>query len=488
MKTFKHILKLVAISAVALPSLSTPIASAQFSSGYVTLYEHCNYQGKAVTLPIGNYDYNTMLNRGVKNDDVSSVKLSGDAKVTLYQDAGYRGRSVTTDLNISCLVDKQFNDQLSSLIVSAEPKTIYSPPPTRPTTPQPSSSPRGSVTLYQHCNYQGKAVTLSAGSYDYNTMVRRGIKNDDVSSVKVSGGAKATLYQDAGYRGRSVTVDRNISCLVDKQFNDQLSSLKVSSEARGVPSRPVTQSPPPNPRPSSSNRGSVTLYEHCNYQGKAVTLSAGTYDYNSILSRGIKNDDVSSVKVSGGAKATLYQDAGYRGRSVTVDRNISCLVDKQFNDQLSSLRVSSGSNTVRNQTVTRPFSSPSPSPSPSPFASHNTSYSKGNMVCSCTAEYCGNGAVGANAGDVFSDLSRAEVNDIYTPHSNTGWTCAIPSDISRGSGDLACYCKGYCGNGGRGADPKTMVLGTKPSQLSKFYGGGKKGNRTGWVCGTWRNK
>ena len=124
MKIFKHILKLVAISAVALPSLSTPIASAQFSSGYATLYEHCNYQGKAVTLPIGNYDYNKMLNSGVKNDDVSSVKLSGDAKVTLYQDAGYKGRSVTTDRNISCLVDRQFNDQLSSLRVSSKSRVV----------------------------------------------------------------------------------------------------------------------------------------------------------------------------------------------------------------------------------------------------------------------------------------------------------------------------------------------------------------------------
>jgi len=191
MQFFKHMVKALTTSSIALPSIF-------------------------VTLPIGNYDYNSILRRGIKNDDVSSVKLSGDAKVTLYEHAGYKGRSITTDRNISCLVDKQFNDQLSSLKVSSE---------------------GGSVTLYEHCNYQGKAVTLSTGNYDYNSILSRGIKNDDVSSVKVSSGAKATLYQDVGYRGRSITVDRNISCLIDKQFNDQLSSLKVSSE---VPLR-VTQ-------------------------------------------------------------------------------------------------------------------------------------------------------------------------------------------------------------------------------------------------------
>jgi len=45
-----------------------------------------------------------------------------------------------------------------------------------------------------------------------------------------------------------------------------------------------------------------------------------------------------------------------------------------------------------------------------------------------------------------------------------------------------------CGNGGVGigADPNTFDLGLTQSTIDSKYGGGKPGNKTGWLCGSYR--
>merc|ERR1712096_182099 len=45
-----------------------------------------------------------------------------------------------------------------------------------------------SVTVYKHCGYKGYGVNLRPGSYDLKALLKKGMKNDDVSSIKVHGG------------------------------------------------------------------------------------------------------------------------------------------------------------------------------------------------------------------------------------------------------------------------------------------------------------
>lgn len=108
------------------------------------------------------------------------------------------------------------------------------------------------------------------------------------------------------------------------------------------------------------------------------------------------------------------------------------------------------------------------------------------MACSCTASACGNNAVGGDQGDVFSGLSPTTVDEMFLTNPNTGWTCVVPAKVRGSGGPLACFCAGYCGNGGIGADPNYFDLGLSPSTVSSSYGGGKPGNKTGWLCGNYR--
>ena len=66
------------------------------------------------------------------------------------------------------------------------------------------------ATFYENSNYSGWSVALSEGRYDYGTMISKGIKNDQISSVKVADGYKVTLYNDERFAGSKNIIHRCI--------------------------------------------------------------------------------------------------------------------------------------------------------------------------------------------------------------------------------------------------------------------------------------
>ena len=81
------------------------------------------------------------------------------------------------------------------------------------------------ATFYENSNYSGWSVALSEGRYDYGTMISKGIKNDQISSVKVADGYKVTLYNDEGFAGSKKTLFTDASGLGD--FNDKTSAIVI---------------------------------------------------------------------------------------------------------------------------------------------------------------------------------------------------------------------------------------------------------------------
>jgi Carbohydrate binding module (family 6)/Thaumatin family len=101
-----------------------------------------------------------------------------------------------------------------------------------------SNTPAGApVQVYEHCNFGGLTANLQVGSYTLSQLQALGIRNDDVSSLRVASGFRATLYQHHNFTGSSIVKTANDSCLVDDSFNDSLSSVVVSavSEPPGDP-------------------------------------------------------------------------------------------------------------------------------------------------------------------------------------------------------------------------------------------------------------
>ena len=84
-----------------------------------TLYEHCNYEGQSVSLGPGKYDIGQM---GIPNDRLSSIRIPSGLRVTIYENAGFRGRWWSMTKDEPCLADRNynglnFNDQASSIII-----------------------------------------------------------------------------------------------------------------------------------------------------------------------------------------------------------------------------------------------------------------------------------------------------------------------------------------------------------------------------------
>lgn len=93
-----------------------------------------------------------------------------------------------------------------------------------------------------------------------------------------------------------------------------------------------------------------TKYQDWNYNGGSIDLALGTYDYNYLVQRGF-NDRISSIKVPNGLKAVMYEHANRGGRSKTFTSDAQWIGD-DFNDIISHIEVSSikKSNLIKNDT------------------------------------------------------------------------------------------------------------------------------------------
>ena len=93
-----------------------------------------------------------------------------------------------------------------------------------------------------------------------------------------------------------------------------------------------------------NSNGVATFYRDCNYGGTGVSLPVGEYSLSALQSRGVVNDDLSSLRVSSGYQVVLYADDNFGGASLTLTADNGCLTGNglggaTWNDQASSLRV-----------------------------------------------------------------------------------------------------------------------------------------------------
>ncbi|MDO8342685.1 MAG: carbohydrate-binding protein [Cellvibrio sp.] len=87
------------------------------------------------------------------------------------------------------------------------------------------------------------------------------------------------------------------------------------------------------------NDGPIKIFQHCSYGGYSAGLGVGTYNLGQLITLGVINNDISSIQVPSGYKVTLYNDDNFAGSSVVLTGNDTCLVAKNFNDMVSSIRV-----------------------------------------------------------------------------------------------------------------------------------------------------
>lgn len=105
-----------------------------------------------------------------------------------------------------------------------------------------------------------------------------------------------------------------------------LASLSTASLARSEPVRPL-------PTPPEAVSPFCTVYEHANYRGWAMRISA---DQDMAYVGDPSNDLISSVRVNGGCQLVAYIDANYEGEERVFTQNTR-YVGNNWNDQISSV-------------------------------------------------------------------------------------------------------------------------------------------------------
>ncbi|QIX60226.1 carbohydrate-binding protein [Hymenobacter sp. BT18] len=155
----------------------------------------------------------------------------------------------------------------------------------------------------------------------------------------------ADLFQNIGYNGiptikskTNLAFDQGGGIMIWQLGGDATGTYSLLTAINQVVVQRNGTTPPP---PS----GVATMYKDCNYTGTAVGLPAGNYNLAALQSRGILNDDISSLKVNAGYEVVLYESDNFTGASLTVgSAGNGCLVGNalgtgNWNDKATSLRV-----------------------------------------------------------------------------------------------------------------------------------------------------
>lgn len=299
------------------------------------LYSDDGFRGRSLTISQDVSD----LHRLGMGDDASSVCVPFGWRVILYRDSDYRGsylelRGPTeiADLKRDRPNGSDWGDEISSV-------RVYRP------------SRRGGrytdcrvPTLFGDDDFDGRAVTVDRSIPDLH---RLGV-GDQASSICVPSGWVIIVYEDTNYRGQSLEI-RGPDSVADlkrdrpggSDWGDRISSVEAfrggrrGRGQRGNGGYYEDRGDWGTPRASCDRY--PLIYSDDDFRGRSLDLSTSIPD---LRSRGM-GDQVSSVCVPSGWRVILYEDAGYRGRSLTLDgpREVYNLDDDSWGDRASSVDV-----------------------------------------------------------------------------------------------------------------------------------------------------
>ena len=327
------------------------------TSGVATLYEHSNYGGWAVSLEEGLYDYKDILAKGIVNDQISSLRVSDGYKVTIYDDEGFKGKSKEFTSDASYVGD-EMNDKTSSIKIEK------------------INNQTSTTTSYNTVKLPNGKYSIKSVANEKYVVAENGGSDPIVANRDSYGGSWETFYlinNDDGTVSLKADANNKYVCAVLDEENqlvprsesvgtwEKFQIYKISDTEYGLKSAEngkYVKADLDNGGKLIAGSDSIagaweafnieklgdetssakaTFYENSNYSGWSVALSEGRYDYGTMISKGIKNDQISSVKVADGYKVTLYNDERFAGSKKTLFTDASGLGD--FNDKTSAIVI-----------------------------------------------------------------------------------------------------------------------------------------------------
>ena len=322
-----------------------------------TFYSDIDYKGKAVDLPEGEFLLSKLQSYGITNDDISSLKVKSGFKVVVYENDGFGGKSKLYTASTANM-GSEWNKQVSSIKIEPNGKSGLS----------------GNFKIMNRNS--GKYLDLDNNKTDNNTAIVQfddegvdasqtwtftevmkgkgvysicsyGNKNRgmDVVDFSKDNGAQVQLYDYLGNNhqqfilydcgeGYYQLVARNSGKVVEipqsRKGNGEWIKI-YDNNGTHTQQWAVVEN-------RYDEASAVTLYTDKGYKGKAVTLSEGEYNLSRMGLYNLKDNDMSSLKVTPGFKVTIYEDDNFNGKSKSYTASES-FVGEEWNDKMSSLKV-----------------------------------------------------------------------------------------------------------------------------------------------------
>ena len=321
------------------------------------LYADSDYRGYSKSLGEGSYTQAELAMYGISAKDISSLKVTKGFKITLYENADFTGnsKSWTTDASF---VGGDWNDKACSVRIEPNGKSGLS----------------GNFKIMNRNS--GKYLDLDNNKTDNNTAIVQfddegvdasqtwtftevmkgkgvysicsyGNKNRgmDVVDFSKENGAQVQLYDYLGNphqqfilydcgEGYYQLVARNSGKVVEIPQSSKGNGewIKIyDNNGSHTQQWAVVEN-------RYDEASAVTLYTDKGYKGKAVTLSEGQYNLSRMGLYNLKDNDMSSLKVTPGFKVTIYEDDNFNGKSKSYTASES-FVGEEWNDKMSSLKV-----------------------------------------------------------------------------------------------------------------------------------------------------
>ena len=321
------------------------------------LYVDQDYGGSSISLGEGSYTQQELTNYGISAKNISSLKVTKGFKITLYENANFTGnsKSWTTDASF---VGEDWNDKACSVRIEPNGKSGLS----------------GNFKIMNRNS--GKYLDLRDNKTDNNTaIVQFDDEGVDASQTwtftEVMNGQGVYSICSYGNKDRGMdVVNSSKENEAQVQLYDYLGNphqqFILYDCGEGYYQLVARNSGKVVEIPQSSNKNgewikiydnngthtqqwavvenrcneapAVILYTDRDYKGKAVTLSEGEYNLSRMGLYNLKDNDMSSLKVTPGFKVTIYADDNFQGTSKSYIASES-FVGEDWNDKMSSLKV-----------------------------------------------------------------------------------------------------------------------------------------------------
>ncbi|WP_162088697.1 T9SS type A sorting domain-containing protein [Chryseobacterium aquaeductus] len=247
-----------------------------FAQNRATFYFNASYGGKAVGLPEGTYTLSKLNQKGIENNQISSIKVTSGYEVVIFDLDNFDYTGLTKIINSMDVADLNTNYSMHNKMTSV---IIRKAPPV--------------ATFYYDNNYKGRTVVLPVGEFTLNDLNMYAIGDNQVSSLKVIAGNEAVIF-DGDYFDYTglVKLIKGIISVPD------LSTYSMNNKITSV----IIRKTPPM---------AATFYYNNNYTGKAVALPEGEFTLNDLKFYGIDDNQISSVKMNKDIQVTIFNGDNY---------------------------------------------------------------------------------------------------------------------------------------------------------------------------------